>query len=73
MTNAVLHEKHKLEDYFYLHKGEDFIHDGFLFVEGEYYGVSESEAGMWIIDDNGNSHDVYAKGMYEKLHNYYVD
>ena len=75
MNKKELHEKYKLEDFFYHHTKENYIHEGFsgekfTFKNGEYYQKKEGEGGNYIIDDNQDYHDVYTMDE-SKLSNFY--
>ena len=59
MNIKQLYEKYKLEDYFYHHLKENYTHEGFTFLKGEYYKTISNEGGDWLYDDNGNIHDMY--------------
>ena len=59
MTKEKLHEKFKLEDFFYCHMKDDYKHENFIFKQGEFYSIDEDEGGRYIVDDNGRYHDVY--------------
>lgn len=42
----------------YLHTGETFVHDGFEFKNFEYYEIDEIDGYVYLIDDNGWSHQL---------------